>query len=376
MRRSSCVVAALILAAGGSQAFGLQFTSGNLVVLQLGTGAASLNSAATAAFLKEYSPTGTLVQTITSPTAASGPNRALTLAGSSTAEGALTLSSDGRYLTYCGYDAAPGLASVASSTTAAAARVVGRVDLMGNIDTSTVITDALSGNAIRSSVTNDGSGYWIAGGNGGFRYVAHGSGGTSTQLNSSNPSNGRVMNIYNGQLYGSTGAASFSGVNTIGSGLPTTSGTTVTVFPGEGNVASQSVYDYFFASSSVMYVANDSAANGGLEKWTYNGSTWSLAYRITTGLNSVFIRQLCGMVDENGNAILYATTTETNANRIVTLSDVVSATSYSGTGFTLVAQASSNTVFRGIDFVPVPAPASGSLLALAGAVAFRRRRAS
>ena len=53
-----------------SQAAG--FTPGDIVVERVGNGGAALSSASQAVFLNEYTPTGTLVQSIALPTAVSG----------------------------------------------------------------------------------------------------------------------------------------------------------------------------------------------------------------------------------------------------------------------------------------------------------------
>ena len=86
--------AALCAAAGFAQA--RPFTAGNLVVSQVGNGSAALSSAATATFLQEFSPLGAPVSTTALPTAASGLNRQMTLSGTATSEGFLTLYRDSR----------------------------------------------------------------------------------------------------------------------------------------------------------------------------------------------------------------------------------------------------------------------------------------
>src|ERR1035438_10543047 len=64
------------------------FTGGNLVVYRIGDGSTTLTSVATAAFLDEYTTSGTYVQTINLPTTvASSGNRAMTASGSATSEG-------------------------------------------------------------------------------------------------------------------------------------------------------------------------------------------------------------------------------------------------------------------------------------------------
>ena len=88
--------------------FGAAFTAGNLVIYRVGEGTAVLGGNATAAFLDEYSPTGTLVQSKALPTADNGIHQTLTNSGSATSEGQLNRSSDGKCLVFGGYDATPG----------------------------------------------------------------------------------------------------------------------------------------------------------------------------------------------------------------------------------------------------------------------------
>ena len=83
----------------------MPFTPGDLVVYRVGTGSGALGSTATAVFLDEYSPTGTLVQSIAASTADSGSTHILTAGGTATSEGELNLSPNGQFLTLTGYDA-------------------------------------------------------------------------------------------------------------------------------------------------------------------------------------------------------------------------------------------------------------------------------
>jgi len=128
---SRSLVALLVLptlmAIGVRPAAAAGFAPGNLVVVRVGTGSGALSGAAAPVFLDEYTPAGSLVQTIPMPTAGSGGQRRLTMSGSASSEGALALSGDGHYLTLGGYDADAGTAGVASTTSAAVRRVVGRV---------------------------------------------------------------------------------------------------------------------------------------------------------------------------------------------------------------------------------------------------------
>lgn len=89
-----------LLGGGGAAAF----TPGNLVIYRIGNGTDALSNFGNPVFLDEYTPTGTLVQSVPLPTTASGANRRL-ISSSIVQEGMLTRSSDGRYLILTGYDA-------------------------------------------------------------------------------------------------------------------------------------------------------------------------------------------------------------------------------------------------------------------------------
>ena len=62
------------------------FAAGDIVVDRIGSGSGALSSAAQVTYLDEYTPSGTLVQSIQMPTAASGGQNALTNSGTATSE--------------------------------------------------------------------------------------------------------------------------------------------------------------------------------------------------------------------------------------------------------------------------------------------------
>jgi hypothetical protein len=347
---SACLAAGLAAAA-------CETARADLYVVQVGeAGGGTLSNASTATFIKKFADTGgSALSTITLPTAADGANQPLTLSGTSTSEGFLALSANGQYLTLGGYATAPGLTQVPQSTVG---RVAGRVEISsGAIDTTTVLTDAYvgagSGNAgnPRSVVTTNGTDIWMAGTGSpsttaGVRYTTLGST-TSVQLSES-PTNTRVVDIENNQLYVSTGSTNFLGVSTVGSGLPTTAGQTVTLLSGFPTSGTHSSYDFWFKDAATLYVADDSSAanGGGIQKWTESGGTWSLAYTLlNTGAATTGVRGLTGTVVD-GNAVLFATTTQTSANRLITVTDTGA-----GATATDLATAPANTVFRGVQFV-------------------------
>ncbi len=339
------VLAAVVGAMAGMDqaAMGAAFTPGNAVVVRVGSGAAALAASGTAVFLDEYTPSGTLVQSIALPTAASGANRQFAQSGTATSEGFLSLSADGRYLVVGGYDVAL-LATTPPAATVA--RVVARIDMAGNVDTTTAFTDSGSGN-LRGVCTGDGTAFWGATSSTGLRYALLG-GVTSVQLNST-ATNLRVAGIFNGQLYASGSASTVFSVVTVGTGLPTSSGQTVTTLSGLPIATGPSAYDFFFANPTTLYLADDRsiASSGGVQKWVLVGSTWTLSYTLTAGI-STGVRGLTGYVNSAGNTVLYATTTETS-NRLVTLTDSGVASS-----FTTVALAGTNKVFRGVRILIQP----------------------
>jgi hypothetical protein len=269
------------------QTFAAPFTPGNIAVCRVGDGAAALSTAATAVFVDEFTPAGVLVQSIALPTSVSGANQALTVSGSGTTDCAMTRSGDGRYLVLTGYNAAVGTTSVATTTSAAVSRVIGRIDSNGAADTSTTTT-SFSANAIRSAVSSNGIDFWFGGASTGVVYNQLGTSGAGTLI-SSTITNNRVLNIFNNQLY----AAHASGttlprIGTIGTGLPTTLAS-FTGLPGY-IINAGSNYGFYLtdldtgvAGLDTMYVADDGASagstGGGIKKfslvagsWTYNGT--------------------------------------------------------------------------------------------------------
>ena len=334
-----------------------QFTAGDLAVLQVGTGSAALSSAGTTLFIDQFntaSANQTVSPFVTIPTDGTG----LVLSGSATSEGALTLSTDGSILTFGGYAASAGTLGVAGGS---APREVGVVNASGQFSVIANSSTALNGNNIRG-VVSDGQNYWIASPNGMF-YQAGGSG--SLSLISS--ANSRVANIFNGNVYYSTGSGTRGLYNYLGSPVGTATPTFLL-----GNGSSSSPYDYALnAAGNIAYVADDaSVANGGgIQRWTFNGTSWSLAYTFTFGTSTADgARQLT--VDWSGaNPVIYATTSETSANRLIELTDAGSSSP-----FTVLATAPVNTAFRGVDFAPTPEPSTLALGAIGLGAMFVLRR--
>jgi hypothetical protein len=346
-----CAMAALLTV-------GAEAVRAELFVVRVGTGAAALSNASTATFIDRFNDDGSASAspTIALPTAVSGANFQLTNSGSATSEGFIARSVDGNYLTLAGYGADPGVTQIAQTASATTPRVVGRVTIAtGVVDTTTALSDAYSGGNIRAAVTTNGTDIWTAGTVqtlGGTRYATLGAT-TSLQVSGS-PTNTRVIDIANSQLYTSSASNPFFGVSTVGTGTPTTSGQTTTLLPGFPTTSSapntHSSYDFWFKDANTVYVADDGgfAAAGGIQKWTFDSGamTWSLAYTLlNTGTATTAVRGLTGVFD-GANTTLYATTTATSANKLIKVVDIGA-----GSMSMDLATAPTNTAFRGVEFV-------------------------
>lgn len=321
-------------------------TPRNIVLLRVGDGSSALTSAATPIFVDEInSTTGTLMSVVALPTAL--PD-AITLSGSSTAEGDLTTSTNGDFLALAGYNAVPGTASVSSTSSATVNRVVCLIDNSTHtVNTTTRFTSAFSGNSIRSAVTMDGTAFWVVGGSGGVFYTPVGANSPSGTLVSSNSPNNRRINIFNSQLFVSSGSSAFLGVNTVGSGVPTTSGQITSLLPGFTPGLSPNGFAIFdlnpnVAGVDVIYVGDDRSVinGGGLQRWDNDGSSWTLSTTFTSGIGSG-VRSVVGELI-SGSPVLYC----------VTVSGTIAKLTDSGpsSAFTTLATAPTNTAFRGIAF--------------------------
>ena len=327
-----------------------QFKAGNLVILRIGDGSTALSNASTAIFLDEYTTAGTLVKSWAMP--ASGAS-VITNSGSATSEGSLSRSADGRYLTLAGYGRIPGTAGIASTGIDSVKRVIARVDALGNIDVTTRLGDAYDLNNIRGATSGDGTGFWTSGTAsgtfGGVHYAKLGAT-TSTQI-STTVTNIRVVGVFNNQLYVASASGTFMGISAVGTGVPTTSGQTITILSGFPTATGPSPYGFAInPAGNIIYVAHDSSSTTGrgVQKWTLSGGTWSLAYTLNTGI----IAGVRGLtVDWSGaNPVIYATDAASGLNKLVKVTDAGQTSAFS-----TLATAGTNTVFRGVAFAPTTA---------------------
>lgn len=372
-------------------------TGGDLVIVRVGDGSTTASGTALPVTLDEYKvtytgnvPTGVVLQqSIPLPTGAAGTaptsgQRYVGQGGTAGGEGGLTLSTDGKYMTLVGYNS--GLGDVTNPGAAGTEdRVIGRLDLAsGTVDTSTVLTGLSGSNAIRNGFTTNGTDFWVATSAGGVRYTTFGntSGGGTALTGTSNE---RRVSVYNGQLYTSRMSGSIEGVATVGTGTPVSGTQTVTLLPGLPT-ATNSIYDYFFADPNTLYMVDDrnTGAGAGLEKWTFNGTTWTMAYSLLvnpTGSGTVGVKSLTGSVDAQGNVVLFGSTTGTQGNYLYGFADTLSNTNVANVTANKLVNAGTDYTgslwsLRGVAIAPaVPEPTSLALALPAAAVLFRRRRA-
>lgn len=385
-----------------------RFSSGSLLVERMGDGTATLSSTAAQISVLEVTTAGSLTNTIILPSGTSNPQ---TDSGSATSDG--YLNTYGGFVSVSGYNAAAGTASVASQN----AKVNSLLDSTGTVVTRTLFPTGgaagtppspFSGNNYRSSIPTSGTTFYGVGtssgspNTGGAWYF---NGSAFTQVSSTatgQPTNLRVVEIYNNQLYATSAASSGYGIFSIGSGLPTTAGNASTLLFNSSISGSASPYGFVMFSTGsqgagvldLAYIADDrTTAGGGLQKWTLSGTSWSNSWSLFvsgtagsspstlqsgTGVGYAGIRGLAGTYDSVLGATLYATTTELSNNRLISIFDTGTTTPST---YTTLQSAGSNYVFRGVDLSPVavPEPSTYAIAAMAtlgmANLILRRRRA-
>ncbi len=344
------------------------FTQGNVVVYRVGDGVAPLRGVSTRVFLDEYSPSGTLVQSIVMPRVASGANNALTAYATSTTEGFINLSVNRKYIVLGGYNSDTGVASISSSTSIVTKRVIGRIDNAANLNTSTVLDSAFSGYNIRSVTSTDGNSFWMSGSGSGVRRTTLGVSADTrvTTAQSAYPGNYRNIGIYGGQLYATTGSGTTYRMVAIGSGTPIDSGNVLTQLPGIPITGSPN--QFYFADLNatipgvdVLYIADESASTsgGGVQKYSFDGTTWvangaiNPAVTPVKGLTGVVSGTTVTLYVVGGAAKLYSLVDASGYNTTMTAS------------FTEMATAPANTAFRGVALAPEPLVAPVTLISFA-----------
>lgn len=331
------------------------FTPGNIVVYRTSSGVA-LSPAATAAFLDEYTTSGTYVQTITLPTTvASSGNRAMTCAGSSTSEGQINLSTDGAYISCVGYNAAVGTLTVGTSANNGGGsdvnRVIGRVDASGTVDSSTAIAGvsggAYTGGAIRDSFISGSSIYSVGSVN---PFCAYSTFGGSTATTVTGAGNSRCVGVFGGDVYYTT-STTFNKL----SGLPTSTATIIQLLGATAGQAPANASDFVMldvgASGSIntCYIVDGAS----LKKYSVSGTTLTAKGSATiTGSGSTF-SGLAAKV--TGSSVTFYISSAAKIETITDSSGVGGTFSGTATAITLTGNPvtlGTTAAFRGIAFTP------------------------
>jgi len=165
---------------------------------------------------------------------------------------------------------------------------------------------------------------------------------------------------------------------------------------------------YFFASPTILYVADSgqpkngnvnkaALGEGGLQKWIFSNGAWSLAYDLVAGLNLVNnagansntptangVTGLLGLTGKvvGGNVELFATSyglNELSQSYLYEITDALADATISdasGESFTQLYTVPDTTLIRGVAFAPVPEPSTLALFfaGLVGLTLVYRRR--
>lgn len=313
------------------------FTPGNLAVLRIGDGTQTLSSSGNSLFVDQYTPAGALVNSVPIPDTGA---QALLASGTASSEGGLTRSMDRSELVLPGYNVTRGsvTGSLSGQSAATVPRAMATVDAFAAYSLAESSTVLYSSNNIRGAASDGTNNFWTAGSPGGTYYVSPPQAPVEIQAAGGNT---RFVEIIEGQLYFSTQAGTAGVYGFSSGGLPRTSNTPVLLIASGAN--SQPAGFAMSPALTIAYVADQRPSAGGIQKWTNSGSGWSLAYTFSTGGGAFDV-----YADFSGSApVLYSTTAEARANRLITLTDLGPLSIVK-----VLANAGANKIFRGVSFVP------------------------
>ncbi len=288
--------------------------------------------------------------------------RVLTQNGTTGPEGELSLSPDGLYLTYGGYDVTFG--TTGNVTSGTGQRAVG---FTTNNNTTSIIPGPagfLSAQNCRGAVTDGCGNFWASSAGSGNGVVYFGSNHANGSVAASPITTARAIGLFNNQLYFSTQSGTY-GIYTVDSstsGTPTTPGavqTSLIASPSGAALNSTALpFGFFFnPAGTICYIADNRATadsttglqvqSGGIERFNLVSGTWTYQYTLPVSANAG-VGAAWLTVDFSGtNPIIYATTTEASSNRIIKITDAGATSTYA-----TIATSAFNNVFRGVAFSP------------------------
>ncbi|MFP5042342.1 T9SS type A sorting domain-containing protein [Parasediminibacterium sp. JCM 36343] len=330
-----------------------QFTEGNLVALRVG----NINSVTGPVSLREFNTNGDSTFAVTIPSAnTAAPNR-MTISGTNAYEGQLTLSEDGRFLIFNGYNAPP-FSGYGIYTTSS--KVIGKVDYTGAVDLTNRIGADSAGLIVRSVVSRDGQSFWAASSNMGLRYLTVGDT-IGTRINSGGY---RSLNFYNAVLYASAaGIAKFAGVPTTFQGTTSTgtynatytANTQFVFVDADPNVGyNGSPYDVLYMGDGIGN--NNNGEGFGINKYYVNaaGTAWVYAGIYDVSGAGLKFPALTAKVNALGQPVIYAIEGDTLNNSIISITDASGKANMSAATITVktLASAGITGIFKGISFSP------------------------
>ncbi len=216
MKRIFGLVMILVALASGMNAAASPFGAGNIVIFRIGDGYEILSNSQNTVWLDEYTTNGTYVQSLMMPTNWFGANAPLISDGYDFAQGEMALSQDGRFLVVPGFGAYwnqnTNYSLPSEWATNEVPRVVGLVDGQGNINTTTILTDAFVNTAeIRSAASTDGTNIWLDTDSAGIIATTLGSA-VATQVYATSSAL-RYINVYSNRLYFTKSTGIFDATN-------------------------------------------------------------------------------------------------------------------------------------------------------------------
>lgn len=322
------------------------FKSGSLVVLRVGDGSSALNDAAAPVFIDEYSTKGKLIRSIAVPATNTKGNKPLTLSGNKPYEGLLSLSQDGKKLSFAGYNAAVGTPKVSTMSNE---WVVSVMEGSGQINTKTVLSPLLK-RPVTSAIT-DTENVWVSGV---APHLYHTTIGAANGTSISGRSL-RGLGIFNHQLYASQSSLKgLSPVIQVGVGLPAAAKQRLTTLPGmpvNGSLASARQFlfadlDAGIPGDDVLYVANDTQVDG-ITKYSLVDGSWVS--------NGTLPGRYIGVtaVVSGTDVMLYAVKYGGTASKIYAIHDNTGYNgAISGISSKALVNAPTKTMFRGIALSP------------------------